>query len=341
MKDPAGLQRLREFHPRFADATDVAIATATFRLSDAQMTIAREYGFADWPNVREYIESGARTLALPYHERISDPDFRAAVDFIDSGALDDLRRQLEARPQLVTQRVTFPGGNYFSNPSLLEFVAENPTRNGRLPANIVESAKAIIEAGAKDDRASLNATLALVASSKVARERGAQTALLELLCEHGADPAGGILPALLYRESRAVETLLRLGAPKTLLVAAAAGAEDDARQLLVGADDTTVQQALSLAAQYGNVEIVEMLLDAGADPNRYAPPGGHSHATPLHQAALAGYEDVARLLVMRGARTDLKDILYGGTAEDWAQRGGHTTIVEGLRSIIDVPANPG
>jgi len=35
--------------------------------------------------------------------------------------------------------------------------------------------------------------------------------------------------------------------------------------------------------------------------------GGHSHATPLHQAALAGHESVARLLIERGARLDIED----------------------------------
>jgi hypothetical protein len=36
-------------------------------------------------------------------------------------------------------------------------------------------------------------------------------------------------------------------------------------------------------------EIVRLLLDAGEDPNRYNPVGGHSHTTPLHQAAGGGH----------------------------------------------------
>ena len=38
--DPAALARAREFHPRFAERVD------GFRLSDAQLTLARSYGHA-------------------------------------------------------------------------------------------------------------------------------------------------------------------------------------------------------------------------------------------------------------------------------------------------------
>ena len=75
-----------------------------------------------------------------------------------------------------------------------------------------------------------------------------------------------------------------------------------------------------------------MLLDAGEDPNRYNPVGGHSHSTPLHQAALAGHLDVAQLLVERGARLDLKDVMWQGTPADWAQHQGNTEVEAYLRA---------
>jgi hypothetical protein len=49
----------------------------------------------------------------------------------------------------VHQHVLFEGGNYFRNPTLLEFVAEKPMRNCTLPANIVQWAEVILNAGAK------------------------------------------------------------------------------------------------------------------------------------------------------------------------------------------------
>ena len=62
-----------------------------------------------------------------------------------------------------------------------------------------------------------------------------------------------------------------------------------------------------------------MLLDAGEDPNRFNPPGTHSHTPPIHQAIAAGHLDVVKLLVDRGARLDIKDTIYQGTPLGWAK----------------------
>ena len=44
-RDRGVTQRIREFNPRFSGAADAEIFTTVLRLSDAQFTIAREYGF--------------------------------------------------------------------------------------------------------------------------------------------------------------------------------------------------------------------------------------------------------------------------------------------------------
>src|SRR6185437_8816144 len=148
--DLATLQRIREFHPRFAGINDQKVVAAKFALSDAQLTIAREYGFPNWPKMKARVEGpGTPNDDRPHHERIQDPVFRHAVDLIDAGEAEELRSYLKQHPGLVHQRVSFDGGNYFRNPSLLEFVAENPIRRGRLAANIVEIAKILLDAGAK------------------------------------------------------------------------------------------------------------------------------------------------------------------------------------------------
>jgi ankyrin repeat protein len=78
--------------------------------------------------------------------------------------------------------------------------------------------------------------------------------------------------------------------------------------------------------------VVRLLLDAGEDPSRYNPDGYHSHATPLHHAALSNHADVVRLLVERGARLDIEDTVYHGTPLDWANHGKRTEIAEYLRA---------
>jgi hypothetical protein len=83
-----------------------------------------------------------------------------AVDLLDDGDVDGLRRLLADVPSLATQRVSFEGGNYFREPSLLEFVAENPVRHDGLPPNIAEVARTILDAGAHQRlRMVVNATV--------------------------------------------------------------------------------------------------------------------------------------------------------------------------------------
>jgi hypothetical protein len=330
-RDRVSAQIIREFHPRFAKSSDAEIFDARLRLSDAQLTIARESGFSSWPRLKQHVEKptlAARTT-LPFQERIEDPIFRRAVDLLDVGDVEGLRAHLQQHPKLAQQRVVFEGGNYFRNPTLLEFVAENPTRHGKLPANIVAVTKVILDAGTA--QAALDDTLALVASSSVARESGAQVALVDLLCDYGADPSVAMRTAAMYAEMEAVHTLIRRGAKIDLSIAAALGDDDESRRLLPTANSDERHWALAMASQFGYIEIVRMLLDAGEDPNRYNPVGGHSHGTPLHHAAGGGHAGVVRLLVERGARLDAKDTLWHATPAEWAAHEGKTEVETYLR----------
>ena len=331
-RKPAAYQRIREFHPRFQEAADRMMASAKFTLADAYLTVAREYGFPSWARLRGHVGNPGRDpLGWPHHERIQDVVFRRAVDLLDDGDLDGLRDHLSHHPDVVHQRVVFEGGNYFREPTLLEFVAENPVRHDSLPPNIVEAARVVLDAGARADQRAIDVTLSLVCSGRVPRECGVQLTLIDLLCDCGAEPDGAMLPALTHGELEAVEALIRRGACVELVAAAATGRMDAVREALRSAEGAQRQLALALAAQHGHAGVVALLLDAGEDPNRYNPPGAHAHSTPLHQAALAGHTEVVRALVERGARLDIRDIHYEGTALDWAEHGGQAKVAEFLR----------
>ncbi len=319
-------QRIREFHPRFHQATDAAIFSAQLRLSDAQLVIAREHGFASWAKLKAQIEKPAlaNQLDLPHHERISDVAFRRAVALLDAGDTAALRTHLKQHPDLVHEQVNFEGENYFRNPTLLEFIAENPIRHGTLPPNILDVAKVILDAGSP--LSSRSEALNLVATGIVPRECRVQIPLIDLLCDHGADPASATTAAAAHGEFDAVNALLRRGAPVTLPLAAALGRIDDFHRLLPAASSQHRHLALTLATQFGHLEIVRMLLDSTEDPSRYNPVGAHSHSTPLHQAALAGHDEIVRLLVERGARVNMRDLLWQGTPADWARHAGKTEL---------------
>lgn len=329
----AAAQRIREFHPLWTKADDGEIFAARLKLSDAQLAIAREHGFPSWARLKRRIEraSPQDRVKRPHHERIEDATFRRAVELLDAGDVEGLRAHLKRNLHLARQRVAFEGESYFRNPSLLEFVAENPVRHGTLPENIVEIAAVIVDAGA--EASSLNETLTLVATGRVPRESGVQIALIDFLCDHGADPESALESAAAHGELEALRALLRRGGRLKLPIASALGNIEDARRLLPHADPHERHLALALASQLGHAEIVRLLLDAGEDPNRFNPVGSHSHSTPLHQAALNGHLEVVKLLVERGANLDTKDILFGGTPAGWAQHEGRKEVEAYLREL--------
>jgi len=324
--DPPACQRLREFHPWFAKAEDETIARSRLTWSDALFAIAREYGFASWPRLKAVVESGgpdARSL----RDRIDDAVLGAAVDALDDGDLARLRSLLETHPDLVRRRARYEGENYFREPSLLMFAAENPVRNDCLPPNIVELTRLILDAGADRNRADVDETLGLVVSGRVAREAGVQPDLMVLLVGRGADPSLPLNAALAHGELDAARRLLLLGAPMTLAAAAALGDVAVVGRLLPAAGDSERQLAMAFAAQHGRDDALRRLLEAGADPSRFNPPGAHAHSTPLHQAAFNGHQGAVRALLEHGARRDLRDTLWSGTPADWARHAGRPAMV--------------
>jgi len=336
-RDAGVAQRIREFHPLWRKASDAEIFAARLALGDAQLVIAREYGFASWIRLKRRTEkpSARDQTNLPHHERIDDPVFRGAVHLIDAGDVIGLRAHLQQHPGLTRKHVVFEGGNYFRSPTLLEFIAENPVRNGTLPVNIVEIAKAILDAGV--DQSSLDETLMLVATGCVPRQCCVQIHLINLLCDHGANPEKAAELAAAQGEMESLRALLQRGSRLSFPIAAALGRIDDARRLLANATSEELHLALALAAQFGHESVVRLLLDAGENPNRFNPIGAHSHSTPLHQAALGGHLGVVKLLVEHGAKPEMKDILFRGTSADWAKHGGKKEVeayLGGLEPVV-------
>ena len=70
--DHAALDRRRRRHPRFADRDDAAVAAGPFRLSDAQLVIAREYGLAHWTELKQRIALDSVTKELTAAIRADD-----------------------------------------------------------------------------------------------------------------------------------------------------------------------------------------------------------------------------------------------------------------------------
>mgnify|MGYP003576258735 CR=1 FL=1 len=61
--DPVAVQRFQENHPQPSKT-----AGDSFSLSDAQLVIAREYGFVGWTKLKEHVECILRETVDPLEE---------------------------------------------------------------------------------------------------------------------------------------------------------------------------------------------------------------------------------------------------------------------------------
>ena len=83
------------------------------------------------------------------------------------------------------------------------------------------------------------------------------------------------------------------------------------------------ETALHIAASFGSIKCLALLLEAGADKDAVA----MANSTALHLAADNGHLEVVRLLLDAVADTDATDDFYGRTALHLAAMNGHLEIV--------------
>ena len=258
---------------------------------------------------------------------ITDASFRAAVEGIDSGDVSSLRQLLAGDATLVTRRLDAPVDGYFARPYLLWFVADNPIRHAKLPANIVEVTEVILSALRRDGHEHysfiVDYTLGLVCTGRIPKECGVQIPLMELLVRYGAGVKGSVLGAIGQHNFEAARWLLAHGSLYDLATAVGLDDVEGAARLAGGATASQLYVALVVAAFFGKVEMIRLLLGAGADANGSGAKedfgGFHSHASALHQAVSSGSLGAVRLLVEAGADALARDKVYEGTPLGWAR----------------------
>ncbi len=249
--------------------------------------------------------------------------FQLAVSAIDAGNIAELEDLITSDPGLVRDRLRNNENGYFKDPYLLWFVADNPIRVDKLPANIIEITNLLIQAVKRESpdtcQQQIDYTLALVASGYIPRECGVQIPMIDLLIDAGASPDVAMI-ALTNGNLNAAQHLIDHGSKLNLALAVCLEHMDDIGHLAAHASDTEKLTALAAAAYYGKANMIKRLLEMGTDPDGYpaVTSGFHSHATPLHQAVSSGSLDSVKLLVEAGARRDMPDKIYDGTPMGWA-----------------------
>ncbi len=340
------LEYFRLYLPRFrrpdfawlaGHVSEEQLRVEPFTDGDARMAVARFHDFFDWPSLGQWVRAMEARDPAVY-------PFECAVEAVIEGDAAALRRLLGDNPGLVEARSSrvAPFDPPHHEAALLHYVAANGVEGYRqhTPANALEIATILLDAGADPNAlASMYggrcSALSLLVSSAHPAKAGVQVALTELLIDRGAslEPLGEgnwtspLLTALVFGYADTAEAMARRGASiRSLAEAAGLGRIEEARARLDSASPGDRHRALAIAAQLGRSAIVEMLLDAGEDPNRFNPAGFHAHSTPLHQAALAGHVETVRVLVERGARIDIADKIWHGTPRGWARHSGRTEV---------------
>jgi len=264
----------------------------------------------------------AAIIELLDRTAIVDPVFREAVRTIHAGDATTLARLLDTNTDLLQRRNMGPEAfrkarrhNYFRDPKLFWYVANNPTLIERLPPNIVDVARVMVEHGV--EQGDLDYALALLMSGGEVGEHGTGRALMSFLLDAGAVASReSILVTAGHWQSEALRVLLGRGHPPSALIAAALGDTASLPALLANADPVDIQDAFGLAIINRHPEAAQAALDAGANVNAVLPV--HSHSTALHQAAAFDSGDLVTFLVSRGARLDTRDTLWHGTPLGWA-----------------------
>lgn len=210
------------------------------------------------------------------------------------------------------------------------------------------------------------ALLAAIKAGDAERVRRLLDGHPDLVAGSGQNGDTPLLLATYYHADEIIRMLVQRGAPVSLFEAAAIGDVQRARQMLDDQPELVASFShdgwtpLHLAAHFGQLAIVDLLLARGAEvdarshnalantPLHAALAGEHRATarrlvehradvnaieeggyTPLHQAADLGDVEMVRLLLERGARIDVKTE-DDRTPQDLARAKGHVAVAEKL-----------
>jgi hypothetical protein len=96
---------------------------------------------------------------------------------------------------------------------------------------------------------------------------------------------------------------------------------------------TQYPDQLVRAAQRNTVDGVALLIDLGFDVNATNRLDRYHQSAPLHEAAALGNLEVIEVLLAHGADPNLKDNSYKSTPAGWAENFGHTDAQRYLEAL--------
>jgi ankyrin repeat protein len=301
------LARVREYHTRWQNSSDAALASARFTLADAQLVIANEYGFETWPALRAYV--------LSQHASSStEATIRSLQDAAGRGDLAQLEALLAADPGMINE-TGGPGVRTALHHAVF----------GKSGAGV----RFLLDRGADPN-------IRCEGDNAYPLHFAAEKQLfpiIRLLIEHGADPIGegdyhelGVIGwatawEYAHADRQIVDYLLAHGAKHNISSAVATG-DTEAIQRIIAQSPSDLERRmdmanrrrrpLHLAVVKKQAQSLVALLNLGANKESLDEAG----FTALDQAALIGETEIAQILLDRGSKVRLPAAICLGRTRD-------------------------
>jgi len=136
VKDVVCIPQINNWHPEYIGKDAAYIFNASFELSDARLSIAKDCGYEDMRQVDELYDT---TFNLA---------FEKAVDNLLNGDLVALQQQIKQQPSLIVER-----SQYGHQATLLHYAGSNGVEMWRqkTPYNLPEIVQFLLDAGADEN----------------------------------------------------------------------------------------------------------------------------------------------------------------------------------------------
>ena len=171
--NPLVEHQIKNHHPAYIGGNGEVFFKNNLKKKDARLTIAREYGFRKWKELKKLAK------------KKFNPSFEAAIEHLLNGELQELENLLIENPKLIKQRSKFGHGA-----TLLHYTASNGVEiwRQRVPENLPQMTQCLLDYGA-DKNAKMSVyrsefdTLALLESSAHPFDAGLGEEMLRVLMD--------------------------------------------------------------------------------------------------------------------------------------------------------------
>ncbi len=251
-------------------------AAGTFALHDAQLVIARSYGFQSWPKLKAYVDGVT---------------IKRLVEAVRAGAVQRVRTMLNARPELADMTLSYGDEHRAIHYAVID----------RRP----EMVRLLMRKGA-NARAGIDPHRDATSAWTLAHERGYDeiVAIIEEEEESRAEPAPGPETASdAEGGDEAARAAVANGDLEWLRARHAEGTLENHVRWNGGG-------LLTVAVRNNRFDALKLLLDCGLDPDERVSSGegdwtAYSQGYPLWYCAALGRREMAGLLLDRGANPNL------------------------------------